>query len=46
MEITGAMEEKGWKVGIEGIKLKLGFWIGDVKIASDGTTFPPMDDMT
>lgn len=40
---TGRMEEKGWK----GMKLKLGFWIGEEKRVSELTTFPPpMVDIT
>lgn len=41
------MEEKGWKGSWEGMKLKLGFWIGDEKRVSEVTTFPPpMVDIT
>ena len=29
-----------------GMKLKLGFWIGEEKMVSEGTTFPPIDDIT
>lgn len=40
---TGRTEEKGWK----GMKLKLGFWIGEEKRVSELTTFPPpMVDIT
>lgn len=35
------MEEKDWK----GMKLKLGFWIGDEKSVSEGT-LPPIVDIT
>lgn len=38
------MEGKGWK-GMVGMKLKLGFWIGEENSVSLGT-FPPMLDIT
>lgn len=42
--LTGTMEGKGWK-GMVGMKLKLGFWIGEENSVSVGT-FPPMLDIT